>query len=497
MDLNEARILCCQCGTVIAPNAANMCIGCIRNQVDITEGIPKQINVNCCRNCDRFLSPPTQWVTCELESKELLSICLKKLKGLSKVRLVDAGFIWTEPHSKRLKVKLTVQKEIFASAVLQQIFVVEAVVCNLQCTECTKLMAKDTWKACVQVRQKVEHKRTFFFLEQVILKHSIHREIIHLKQSRDGLDFFYSSKSHALRMLSFLQSFVPMRYKSSEQLISEDIQSGTANYKFTFSVEIAPICKDDLVILPEKVAAALGGVSPIALCSKIGTSLHFINYASLRTTELSCSGYWRQPFESLCAYRDLVEFLVLDVEVDRNCRSSEKRTLADVVVARSRDFGLNNQTFSVRTHLGSLLHAGDVVLGYDLERGNFNDCNFDSLQLKNLLPDVVLVKKKYQRQTGRKRSWRLRSLAKEQDESVMRKGENDRMEADYEQFMQDLEEDPELRSSVNIYRRKDALPPSQSMEVDVDVDDEAPEIDISEMLEDLEIGDDECSSEEE
>jgi nonsense-mediated mRNA decay protein 3 len=25
------------------------------------------------------------------------------------VKLVDAGFIWTEPHSKRLKVKLTIQ----------------------------------------------------------------------------------------------------------------------------------------------------------------------------------------------------------------------------------------------------------------------------------------------------------------------------------------------------------------------------------------------------
>ena len=28
------------------------------------------------------------------------------------VRLVDAGFVWTEPHSKRIKVKLTIQKEV-------------------------------------------------------------------------------------------------------------------------------------------------------------------------------------------------------------------------------------------------------------------------------------------------------------------------------------------------------------------------------------------------
>ena len=29
-----------------------------------------------------------------------------------KVRMVDAGFIWTEPHSRRVKVKITIQKEV-------------------------------------------------------------------------------------------------------------------------------------------------------------------------------------------------------------------------------------------------------------------------------------------------------------------------------------------------------------------------------------------------
>ena len=31
--------LCCQCGTLIEPNPANMCVGCLRTRVDITEGI--------------------------------------------------------------------------------------------------------------------------------------------------------------------------------------------------------------------------------------------------------------------------------------------------------------------------------------------------------------------------------------------------------------------------------------------------------------------------
>lgn len=60
---------------------------------------------------NRYLRPP--WVACELESRELLAVCLKKITGLQKVKLVDATFVWTEPHSRRIKVKLTIQKEVF------------------------------------------------------------------------------------------------------------------------------------------------------------------------------------------------------------------------------------------------------------------------------------------------------------------------------------------------------------------------------------------------
>lgn len=31
---------------------------------------------------------------------------------LIQVRLIDAGFLWTEPHSKRIKLKVTIQKEV-------------------------------------------------------------------------------------------------------------------------------------------------------------------------------------------------------------------------------------------------------------------------------------------------------------------------------------------------------------------------------------------------
>lgn len=63
-----------------------MCIACIRSQVDITEGIQKQVTVLWCKQCERYLQPPKHWVRAALESKELLTFCLKRIKGLSKVR---------------------------------------------------------------------------------------------------------------------------------------------------------------------------------------------------------------------------------------------------------------------------------------------------------------------------------------------------------------------------------------------------------------------------
>jgi nonsense-mediated mRNA decay protein 3 len=70
------------------------------------------------------------------------------------VRLVDAGFVWTEPHSKRIKVKLTIQREVVNNAVLEQVFIVEFTVSNQMCNECHRVEAKDFWRAVAQVRQK-------------------------------------------------------------------------------------------------------------------------------------------------------------------------------------------------------------------------------------------------------------------------------------------------------------------------------------------------------
>lgn len=106
-----------------------------------------------------------------------------KITGLKKVKLVDASWIWTEPHSRRLKLKLTVQKEVGNGAVLQQAMAVTFVERNQQCEGCAAAFTDNTWTAVVQVRQRVDHKRTFFYLEQLILKHSAHSQCTNIQVS--------------------------------------------------------------------------------------------------------------------------------------------------------------------------------------------------------------------------------------------------------------------------------------------------------------------------
>ncbi|EGO04114.1 hypothetical protein SERLA73DRAFT_102468 [Serpula lacrymans var. lacrymans S7.3] len=476
------RVLCADCGTPIVPNSANLCVACLRNTVDITEGIPKQSSVSFCRNCERFLSPPQSWSLARPESQELLAICLKKLKGLNKVRLTEAHFIWTEPHSKRLRVSLTVQKEVLTSTILEQVFEIEYLVQHGQCPDCAKLAAKNTWKALVQVRQKVPHKRTFLFLEQLIIKHGAQKDTISVKEVKDGLDFFYSQRNHAIKMVEFLAGVVPVRSKGSEQLLSTDTHSGTASYKFTYSVEIVPVCKDDLVCIPLKQARQLSNISPLTICTRVGSSFQLLDVSTLQTCEISAQVYWRVPFDSLAQVTDLVEFTILDIEPSGSVRG--KWVLADAQVAMSGAFrssgthadddgmdyensAISNQIYHTRTHLGAILQPGDTALGYHLSNANFNSDDFSSLP-SSRIPDIILVKKAYpnRRKKSKARNWKLRSIAKEAGEEgetgggrgvVGRMGgrDNKKVDEDYELFLRDLEEDPEMRGAVNLYKAKD------------------------------------------
>jgi len=364
----------------------------------------------------------------------------------NEVRLTDAGFIWTEPHSRRIRVKLTVQGEAFASTILQQTFECEFVVAYQQCPDCAKTYTAHTWKAIVQVRQKVPHKRTFLYLEQLILKHHAHKEASNIREVKDGLDFYFQTRAAAAKLVEFLAAVVPTRSKKSEELISMDTKSNTSSYKFTFSVEIVPICKDDLICLPPRTAQVLSNIGQLVLCHKVaGNTVHLLDPTTLRTTDVPTTIYWRQPFGALAAIPDMIEFVVLDIEFTG--RTKGKWALADIEVARSSDIEDNNDTYWVKSHLGGILHPGDTAMGYFLANSNLNNSEYEGM-LKTIhnLPDVVLVKKVFPERQKRKPGKKMRMLDKEVSEMAPRKQDVEKLERDYELFLEALEEDEEMKA---------------------------------------------------
>jgi nonsense-mediated mRNA decay protein 3 len=72
----------------------------------------------------------------------------------------------------------------------------------------------------------------------------------------------------------------------------------------------------------------------------------------------------------------------------------QKFKMVQVEIARAADFGKNDKTFIVNTHLGEILNYNDTVLGFDLEAMNMMDLE-DFENKNNLVPPVVIVKKTF------------------------------------------------------------------------------------------------------
>ena len=120
------------------------------------------------------------------------------------------------------------------------------------------------------------------------------------------MDFFFGFEPYARKLTDFLQTMVPMRFNTSKKLISHDGKSNTYNYKYVFrwafaqpwrlkafsvlflhyfqlctnyvfSVEVVPICKDNIVCLPSKLAKSLGSIGQICHVNKVTSVLHLID----------------------------------------------------------------------------------------------------------------------------------------------------------------------------------------------------------------------------
>ena len=114
------------------------CVNCPQARADIAEGVCPNGQLFRCRRCLRYRGRRDD--VCRLragvQGTHGHMSSLKRVRGLKRVRVADAAWTWTEPHSMRLKVRLTIQKEVAPGAILQKPLDCEFVVRNQQCTDC-------------------------------------------------------------------------------------------------------------------------------------------------------------------------------------------------------------------------------------------------------------------------------------------------------------------------------------------------------------------------
>ncbi|KDO28008.1 hypothetical protein SPRG_20358 [Saprolegnia parasitica CBS 223.65] len=254
------------------------------------------------------------------------------------------------------------------------------------------------------------------------------------------------TKNAAERFASFLSQHVPLRTKTTRKHISTDVRNNTANVKLTIVAEIAPLCKDDLVILEKRTAQQCG--MSVAVVSRVTTQIHLVDPRTCRRSEVTSEKYWKHPFHALDTGASMVEFIVLDVEplqVAPKDTQDSADLLAVVEVARVSDFGFNDTTFHVTSHLGQYLSAGDTVKGYDLR-----NCNFASLplyHLKDELPDIILVRRVVPKMDTEGNRQERKTLRVQTSKASAKNRE--REEEEFDAFMDDYEEDRAGEERIN------------------------------------------------
>jgi nonsense-mediated mRNA decay protein 3 len=237
-------------------------------------------------------------------------------------------------------------------------------------------------------------------------------------------------------------------------------------------VEICPLCKDDLLYLPAKLARQLGNISRLVIVKNISNLIHLIDPLSGQTASMSPEVFWRDPMRPIitAARSRLARYIVLGKEavvIEQNVSKrfatrKQRNRLATVTLAKESDLGINDKQFAERSHLGYLMKAGDFCVGYDLTETQLVEDEAEETRADGKLPDVIIVRKLYggvasgDVNAAKKRMWRLQRLDVEAAESsktarAAKKGA-EAEDVDEEDFLTEVEADKEMRMNMNLYK---------------------------------------------
>jgi len=305
---------------------------------------------------------------------------------------------------------------------------------------CIRENTDHTWGAMVQVRQRSGGlKNSLYQLESLLLKAGMQHLMLNVTARNEGFDLFFKSKNQADKVVDLVMTNMPCRKSSSSKLVSQDKKANTKHMELTTILEIVPVAKFDLVVLPRGLN---GGRPMLALCHKLSSNLHAVSPQTLVRCEISATKYYAQPFSPIMRARDLVEYIILDITPVGGAHYGAGAATAEEAVAAGaavgprkipkkaapkptssaakgvfclasaeimRANGDGDTVLTVMTHLGAVLAAGDTCMGYNVNGANLEDDALDGLALD--APDVVLVRKIYPADEGKKQRKRRKRAA--------------------------------------------------------------------------------------
>ena len=85
----------------------------------------------------------------------------------------------------RLKIAVDIESGVLDEKLrVAQKLIVEFKISNKQCVDCIRENTDHTWGACLQLRQRVGHKMSFFHLESCLIKAGLHNLMLDVKVTK-------------------------------------------------------------------------------------------------------------------------------------------------------------------------------------------------------------------------------------------------------------------------------------------------------------------------
>jgi len=225
----------------------------------------------------------------------------------------------------------------------------------------------------------------------------------------------------------------------------------------------------------------------------------------METYEIDGASYWKNPFGSILDRNVLTQFVILNIDTEiqdvNESKAAKRNKFKFAEVEVQRVYETTGKTYFTYTHLGESLNFDDTVLAYDLESANLKDEQMSELEKsKKRIPEVIIVRKTYPRtrekRKQKKRTWKLKHFAVQKGTTIddieeakekavkaggkkaakiskkLKKEEKhlDSKNQDYEIFLQDLEEDKELRSQIKLYKNEEVKQDSKSKRQEIKKD---------------------------